>query len=42
MGIYVGDGQFIHAPSSGRVVSYADLNSDYYVAHYYGAARYTK
>ena len=42
VGIYVGDGQFIHAPSSGRVVSYADLNSDYYVAHYYGAARYTK
>lgn len=42
VGIYVGDGQFIHAPSSGKVVSYADLNSDYYVAHYYGAARYTK
>ena len=42
VGIYVGDGQFIHAPSSGRVVSYADLNSDYYTAHYYGAARYTK
>ncbi len=42
VGIYVGGGQFIHAPSSGKVVSYADLNSDYYVAHYYGAARYTK
>ena len=42
VGIYVGDGQFIHAPSSGRGVSYADLNSDYYTAHYYGAARYTK
>ena len=41
VGIYVGNGQFIHAPSSGKVVSYADLNSDYYVAHYYGAARYT-
>ena len=42
VGIYVGNGQFIHAPSSGKVVSYADLNSDYYTAHYYGAARYTK
>ena len=41
VGIYVGDGQFIHSPSSGKVVSYADLNSDYYIAHYYGAARYT-
>ena len=41
VGIYVGDGQFIHAPSSGKVVSYANLNSDYYIAHYYGAMRYT-
>ena len=41
-GIYVGDGQFIHAPSSGKTVSYADLNSSYYVSHYYGAARYSK
>ena len=42
VGIYVGDGQFIHAPSSGKVVSYANLYSDYYVSHYYGAVRYTK
>ena len=41
VGIYVGGGQFIHAPSSGKTVSYADLNSDYYVSHYYGAVRYT-
>ena len=41
VGIYVGGGQFIHAPSSGKVVSYADLYSDYYVSHYYGAVRYT-
>lgn len=39
VGIYVGDGKFIHAPSSGKVVSYADLNSSYYVNHYYGARR---
>ncbi len=42
VGIYVGNGQFIHAPSSGKVVSYADLNSNYYINHYYGAARYVK
>ena len=41
VGIYVGDGKFIHSPHSGTVVSYADLNSDYYTSHYYGAARYT-
>lgn len=39
VGIYVGDGKFIHAPSSGGVVSYADLNSSYYTSHYYGARR---
>ena len=42
VGIYVGNGKFIHSPSSGKVVSYANLNSKYYVNHYYGAARYTK
>ncbi len=42
VGIYVGDGQFIHSPSSGKVVSYADLYSDYYTSHYYGAVRFTK
>ena len=42
VGIYVGNGQFIHSPSSGKVVSYADLNSDYYTSHYYGAVRFTK
>ena len=42
VGIYVGDGKFIHAPSSGKVVSYADLYSNYYIEHYYGACRYTK
>ena len=42
VGIYVGDGQFIHAPSSGKVVSYADLYSNYYIEHYYGACRFSK
>lgn len=39
VGIYVGDGKFIHAPRTGSVVSYADLNSTYYTNHYYGARR---
>ena len=40
VGIYVGDGKFIHSPHTGSVVSYADLNSTYYVSHYYGACRF--
>ena len=39
VGIYVGNGRFIHSPQSGDVVSFADLNSDYYTAHYYGSIR---
>jgi cell wall-associated NlpC family hydrolase len=42
VGIYVGDGQFIHSPRTGRVVSYEDLYSKYYVDHYYGACRVEK
>ena len=41
VGIYVGNGQFIHAPSSGKVVSYSNLNTTYYIEHYYGAVRFT-
>ncbi len=41
VGIYAGNGKFIHAPHSGAVVSYADLNSTYYVQHYYGARRFS-
>jgi cell wall-associated NlpC family hydrolase len=39
VGIYVGDGKFIHSPNSRSVVSYADLYSNYYINHYYGARR---
>ena len=39
VGIYIGDGQFIHAPRTGKTVSYANLNSDYWQEHYYGACR---
>ena len=39
VGIYVGNGKFIHAPSSGDVVKYDTLASGYYAEHYYGARR---
>ena len=39
VGIYVGDGKFIHSPNSRSVVSYADLYSTYYTNHYYSARR---
>jgi hypothetical protein len=42
VGIYTGNGQFIHSPRTGKTVSYADLNSEYWVEHYYGAVRINK
>ena len=39
VGIYAGDGRFIHAPRSGSVVSYAYLDDPYYRAHFVGAGR---
>jgi len=39
VGIYVGGGQFIHAPNSRSVVSYADLTTGYWANHYYSARR---
>lgn len=39
VGIYAGNGQFIHAPNSRSTVSYSDLNSGYWAEHYYGARR---
>jgi cell wall-associated NlpC family hydrolase len=30
VGLYLGRGRFVHAPSSGREVTIAELNSDYY------------
>ena len=38
-GIYIGNGQFIHSGNSRTGVVIADLNSDYYSAHYAGARR---
>jgi len=39
MGIYVGGGQFVHAPSSGGQVRKDDLQSRYFAARYQGARR---
>jgi cell wall-associated NlpC family hydrolase len=39
VGIYAGNGQFVHSPNSRSVVSYSDLTSGYWADHYYGARR---
>lgn len=39
VGIYVGDGQFIHSPSPGKSVKYENLYSSYYVKGYVTARR---
>lgn len=39
VGIYAGDGLFIHSPNSRSTVSYSSLTSGYWSDHYYGARR---
>ena len=39
MGIYIGGGQFIHAPHTGDVVKISSLNDSWYASSYYGARR---
>jgi murein DD-endopeptidase len=39
VGIYVGDGQFVHAPANGRTVAIADLGSPYYQEHLVAVGR---
>lgn len=39
VGIYLGDGQFIHAPSSGKTVSIASMDEEYWSRRYNGARR---
>ncbi|WP_207650775.1 C40 family peptidase [Sporobacter termitidis] len=38
-GIYIGNGQFIHAPHTGDVVKISSLSESYYKNHYYSARR---
>lgn len=38
-GIYIGNGQFIHAPHTGDVVKISNLSDSYYTNHYWGARR---
>jgi murein DD-endopeptidase len=40
VGIYAGDGKFIHAPNTGKVVSYAYLDDPYYRTHFVSAGRF--
>ena len=39
VGIYVGEGRFVHAPSSGGTVRLDRLDGPYWVSHYSGAKR---
>lgn len=39
VGIYIGEGKFVHAPSSGSVVRVEALNKDYWVKRFDGARR---
>ena len=37
VGIYIGNGQMIHAENPSTGVTISDVYSDYYTSHYYGA-----
>jgi murein DD-endopeptidase len=39
VGLYIGGGRFIHAPSSGKEVSYANLSDEYWKHHLVSAGR---
>lgn len=39
VGMYVGDGQFIHSPSRGKSVRVEDMNSSYWAKRFNGARR---
>jgi cell wall-associated NlpC family hydrolase len=41
VGIYIGGGQFIHAPHTGDVVKISDMSSGYYAYSFVGARRIT-
>lgn len=39
VGIYVGDGRFVHAPKTGRAISVANMHDQYWQSRYDGARR---
>jgi cell wall-associated NlpC family hydrolase len=42
VGIYLGDGQFVHAPASGRTVERARLDAPFFLLAYAGAGRFAR
>ncbi|HYB33793.1 MAG TPA: C40 family peptidase [Steroidobacteraceae bacterium] len=40
VGVYSGDGRFVHAPRAGQAVSFADLDSGFYAQHLAGGGRF--
>lgn len=40
VGIYLGDNNFIHSPSSGKSILYASINTPYWKRRYVGAVTY--
>jgi len=40
VGVYVGDGRFVHAPRSGALVTYATLTRGFYRRHLVSAGRF--
>jgi cell wall-associated NlpC family hydrolase len=40
-GIYIGDGQFVHAETESSGVRISDLDSEYYSSRWYGAVRFS-
>ena len=40
VGMYIGNGKFIHAPHTGDVIKISSLDDSYYSQHFYGGRRY--
>jgi cell wall-associated NlpC family hydrolase len=39
VGVYIGDGAFVHAPKTGRPVAHARLDDEYFLVNFAGAGR---